>query len=75
MRERDSRRFSEGPQIRFSHPVQRGVLRDYSRELTEDEEKKNLEKAREAVEKGWAAGPFDLPPFRSTSGLMTERCA
>lgn len=38
-------------------------LRDYSSELGEEEEKKAIEKAEESVAKGWAAGPFDLPPF------------
>jgi hypothetical protein len=51
---------------RFPHPLQRGggdFLRDYSSVLDEEEEKKAIEKAEEAVGKKWAAGPFDQPPF------------
>ena len=39
------------------------IFRDYSSELKGEDEKKAIEKAQEAVGKGWAAGPFKLPPF------------
>ena len=39
------------------------IFRDYSTRLTGEEEKKSLEKAIEAVQKGWAIGPFDITPF------------
>ena len=38
-------------------------LRNYASHLPPEEEKKAIETAEEAVKKGWAAGPFDLPPF------------
>ena len=38
-------------------------LRNYASRLTLEEENKAVETAKEAVEKGWAAGPFELPPF------------
>lgn len=38
-------------------------LRVYASALTEEEEAKAVEKAAECVAKGWAAGPFDIPPF------------
>ena len=41
-------------------------LRVYAGPLKPDEEAKAVEKAEEAVGKGWAAGPFDLPPFPNT---------
>ena len=38
-------------------------LRNYASQLPLEEENKAIETAKEAVEKGWAAGPFELPPF------------
>ena len=40
-------------------------LRNYASQLPlkKEEENKAVETAKEAVEKGWAAGPFELPPF------------
>ena len=38
-------------------------IRNYASKMTPEEEEKALETAREAVRKGWAAGPFDTPPF------------
>lgn len=39
------------------------ILRNYASQLSEIDEKKAVETAKKAVAKGWAAGPFDLPPF------------
>ena len=38
-------------------------VRDYASPMGEEEEIKATEKASDSVTKGWAAGPFDFPPF------------
>ena len=40
-----------------------GLIRRHDSKMTPEEEEKALETAREGVRKGWAAGPFDTPPF------------
>lgn len=54
-----------GSQIGFSTHYRGGgeILRIYASDLKEEEEKKAIETATKAVSKGWAAGPFDVPPF------------
>lgn len=38
-------------------------IRDYASPMGDEEEAKAIEKAYDCVSKGWAAGPFDIPPF------------
>lgn len=46
------------------------ILRNYASELKEVEEEKAIQTAQKAVKKGWAAGPFDLPPFPNPECAM-----
>ncbi len=47
-------------------------LRNYASELKEVEEEKAIQTAQKAVKKGWAAGPFDLPPFPNPECAMYQ---
>jgi len=53
--------------IKIGFPTQyRGggdFVRDYASPMGDEEEVKALQKANDCVTKGWAAGPFDTPPF------------
>lgn len=46
------------------------ILRNYASQLSDLDEKKAIETAQKAVAKGWAAGPFDLPPFPNKDCAM-----
>ena len=49
--------------VNTDYPGGGDFLRNYASQLTPEEEDKAIQTAKEAVEKGWAAGPFVLPPF------------